>query len=73
MPLAAKLAEIRQDAIFVRINGDANINYRDSFNLRYYPSIVGFYANSNGKRQELMTSDRGYDQFNSFVNKLIKH
>ena len=73
MPLAKKIAEIRQDAIFLRINGDSNIEYRDSFDLRYYPSIIGFYANSNGNRYELMTSDRGYDYFNSFINKLIKH
>jgi hypothetical protein len=73
MPLAKKFSEIRQDAIFLRINGDANIEYRDSFNLRYYPSIIGFYANSNGKRQELLASDRGFDQFNGFVNKLKNH
>lgn len=73
MPLAKKIADIRTDTIFLRINGDANIEYRDSFNLRYYPSIIGFYANSNGNRKELMSSDRGYDQFSSFINKLIKH
>jgi hypothetical protein len=69
MPLAKKFSEIRQDAIFLRINGDANIEYRDSFNLRYYPSIIGFY----GKRQDLLASVRGFDQFNGFVNKLKNH
>lgn len=73
MPLAKKYAETRTDAIFLRINGDENIQYRDQFNLRYYPSIIGFFANSNGKRYELMTNDRGFEIFNSFVNKLIKH
>ena len=73
MPLAMKISEMRSDVIFLRINGDANIQYRDSFNLRYYPSIIGYYANSNGSRKELMASDRGYDQFNSFINKLSKH
>lgn len=73
MPIAMKYAETRPDAIFLRINGDANVQYRDSFNLRYYPSIIGFYANSNGNRYELMASDRGIEHFNSFINKLSKH
>lgn len=73
MPMAKKFAQGRSDAIFLRINGDENIQFRDSFNLRYYPSIIGFYANSNGNRYELMTNDRGMDNLNSFVNKLIKH
>lgn len=73
MPLAKKYAETRTDAIFIRVNGDQYIQYRDQFKLRYYPSIIGFYANSNGKRYELMTNDRGFDNISSFINKLIKH
>lgn len=73
MPIARKMAEKRTDTIFIRVNGDENIQFRDSFKLRYYPSIIGYYANSNGNRYELMTNDRGEDNLNSFINKLIKH
>ena len=73
IPIARKYAQTRTDTIFLRINGDINIEFRDSFNLRYYPSVIGFYSGSNGNRYELMTNDRGYDNFNSFVSKLVKH
>ena len=71
MPECERTANARQnDAIFIRINGDANVNYRDSFKLRYYPSVIGYFANSNGQRQELYTGSRGTQEFNSFISKL---
>jgi hypothetical protein len=74
MPTAERIAiEREQDAIFVRINGDVHINYRDSFKLRYYPSVIGFYANSNGKNHELYSDSRGSDNFNRFITKLGKN
>lgn len=72
MPLVNNLAGIRQDAIFIRVNGDTNREYSRYFNLRRYPSIIGFYANSNGRRHELMSSYFSFDNLNSFVDKLIR-
>lgn len=73
MPSAQKLSETRKDAIFIRVNGDDNIAFRDSFRLLHYPSIIGFYPNSNGNRFELMASDADYNNLNAFVNKFVRN
>ena len=70
MPLAKTLAKSRSDVIFLRVNGDANIPYRDSFDLRFYPSIIGFYPNTIGKRWELLSTGNSIDNLNAFINKL---
>lgn len=73
MPLAKKLSESRPDVTFIRVNGDANIPFRDSFNLRFYPSIIGFYPNTIGKRWELLSNEHGIDNITAFIKKLTKN